>query len=105
RVDVTPATLYLEEQSISNASVKEIKQHASHPHVMYLKVVPSGRHMWRQHHAGLQRIDFEAEQSAHQRSNDHRRRPDLVRRAGGELSVIVAREHFSHAPRGAVVRE
>ena len=47
-------------------------------------------------------VDFQSEQAAQQGVNDHRCRPDLVRRAPEGRLIIVSGKNLGHVAEGAV---
>src|ERR1700730_13601385 len=66
------------------------------------KMIPSGRKVWSEGDCVGGGVQDEGEHAAKDGTDDHGRRPDLVRGTGRKGRVVVAGEDFSGVPEGAV---
>src|SRR5215469_7594975 len=82
--------------------VVEAKSRLRGANIVDRKRAPIGRHMWSKNNPVVRSFSFESQQSSQHGTDHHRRRPNLVRRTGGERLVVVARKDFRYMAKRTV---
>src|SRR5579872_4180755 len=89
-----PGTLCLDRNAVGGLAISDVDGRAANSHIVYRKRSPVRGNMRGKRDLMFRSINLHAEHPAQDGTDDHRRRPDLSRRARRKRLVIVARQDF-----------